>query len=143
MFINCGGEGVTVGDNYYEADESTSLYYISPSKTWAYSLSGEFLFSQSNSSIFIQNQTGGIHVPEADLYLNARLAPVFISYYVCLHEGKYIVALHFAEIVFREKESYSVLKKRAFDVYIQVRADVIQLILLFDTKLSTAICTIN
>ncbi|KAH0996858.1 hypothetical protein GBA52_020722 [Prunus armeniaca] len=119
LFINCGGEGLTVGDNYYEADESTSLYYISPSKTWAYSLSGDFLFSQSNSSNFIQNQPGGIHVPEADLYSNARLAPVFLSYYVCLHEGKYNVTLHFAEIVFREKESYSILKRRAFDVYIQ------------------------
>ncbi|CAL8999919.1 unnamed protein product [Prunus brigantina] len=119
LFINCGGEGVTVGDNYYEADESTSLYYISPSKTWAYSLSGDFLISESNSSIFIQNDPGGIHVPEEELYSNARLAPVFLSYYVCLHEGKYNVTLHFAEIVFSKKESYSILKRRAFDIYIQ------------------------
>ncbi|CAL8999937.1 unnamed protein product [Prunus brigantina] len=33
--------------------------------------------------------------------------------------SKYNVTLHFAEIVFREKESYSKLKRRAFDVYIQ------------------------
>ncbi|CAB4313718.1 unnamed protein product [Prunus armeniaca] len=34
-------------------------------------------------------------------------------------KGKYNVTLHFAEIVFREKESYSKLKRRVFDVYIQ------------------------
>ncbi|BFG34680.1 hypothetical protein CerSpe_209540 [Prunus speciosa] len=119
LFINCGGEGLTVGDKYYEADNSTSLYYISPSKTWGYSLSGDFLSPESNSSNFKQNQSFGIHVPEADLYSDARIAPVFLSYYACLHKGKYNVTLHFAEMVFREKESYSILKRRAFDVYIQ------------------------
>ncbi|BFG34678.1 hypothetical protein CerSpe_209520 [Prunus speciosa] len=119
LFINCGGEGLTVGDKYYEADNSTSLYYISPSKTWAYSLSGDFLSPESNSSNSAQTQSCGIHVPESDLYSNARIAPVFLSYYACLHKGKYNVTLHFAEIVFREKESYSILKRRAFDVYIQ------------------------
>ncbi|CAB4283209.1 unnamed protein product [Prunus armeniaca] len=120
LFINCGGEGLNVGDKYYEADNSTSLYYISPSKTWGYSLSGDFLSPDSNSSNFIQTQSYGIHVAESELYLNARIAPVFLSYYAfCLQKGKYNVALHFAEIVFREKESYSILKRRVFDVYIQ------------------------
>ncbi|CAB4313716.1 unnamed protein product [Prunus armeniaca] len=120
LFINCGGEGLNVGDKYYEADNSTSLYYISPSKTWGYSLSGDFLSPDSNSSNFIQTQSCGIHVAESDLYLNARIAPVFLSYYAfCLQKGKYNVTLHFAEIVFREKESYSKLKRRVFDVYIQ------------------------
>ncbi|XP_021824172.1 probable LRR receptor-like serine/threonine-protein kinase At1g53420 [Prunus avium] len=119
LFINCGGEGVNFGDKYYEADNSTSFYYISPSKTWGYSLSGDFLSPESNPSNFIQNQSFGIHVPEADLYSDARIAPVFLSYYACLHKGKYNVTLHFAEMVFREKESYSILKRRAFDVYIQ------------------------
>ncbi|XP_016646939.1 PREDICTED: probable LRR receptor-like serine/threonine-protein kinase At1g53420 [Prunus mume] len=120
LFINCGGEELTVGDEYYEADNSTSLYYISPSKTWGYSLSGDFLSPDSNSSNFIQTQSCGIHVAESDLYLNARIAPVFLSYYAfCLQKGKYNVTLHFAEIVFREKESYSKLKRRVFDVYIQ------------------------
>ncbi|KAL6276373.1 hypothetical protein ACE6H2_019974 [Prunus campanulata] len=119
LFINCGGEGLTVGDKYYEADNSTSLYYISPSKTWGYSLSGRYLSPESNSSNSIQTQSCGIHVPESELYSNARIAPVFLSYYACLHKGKYNVTLHFAEIVFREKESYSILKRRAFDVYIQ------------------------
>ncbi|XP_021832645.1 probable LRR receptor-like serine/threonine-protein kinase At1g53420 [Prunus avium] len=90
-----------------------------PSKTWGYSLSGDFFSTESNSSNFIQNQSFGIHVPEAELYSVARIAPVFLSYYAYLHKGKYNVALHFAEIVFREKESYSILKRRAFDVYIQ------------------------
>ncbi|XP_034218880.1 probable LRR receptor-like serine/threonine-protein kinase RFK1 [Prunus dulcis] len=106
LFINCGGEGLTVGDKYYEAHNSTSLYYISPSKTWGYSLSGQFLSPESNSSNFIQTQSCGIRVPESDLYLNARIAPVFLSYYACLHKGRYNVTLHSAEIVFREKESY-------------------------------------
>ncbi|VVA36143.1 PREDICTED: probable [Prunus dulcis] len=116
LFINCGGEGLTVGDKYYEAHNSTSLYYISPSKTWGYSLSGQFLSPESNSSNFIQTQSCGIRVPESDLYLNARIAPVFLSYYACLHKGRYNVTLHSAEIVFREKESYSILKRGAFDV---------------------------
>ncbi|XP_020420794.1 probable LRR receptor-like serine/threonine-protein kinase At1g53420 isoform X3 [Prunus persica] len=119
LFINCGGEGLTVGDKYYEADNSTSLYYISPSKTWGYSLSGD-LSPESNSSNFIQTQSCGIHVAESDLYLKARIAPLFLSYYAfCLQKGKYNVTLHFAEIVFKEKESYSILKRRVFDVYIQ------------------------
>ncbi|KAL7212742.1 hypothetical protein ACSBR2_015426 [Camellia fascicularis] len=44
----------------------------------------------------------------------------FVSYYEhCLANGKYIVTLHFAEITFRNNQSFQNLGRRIFDVHIQ------------------------
>jgi hypothetical protein len=56
-----------------------------------------------------------------ELYMNARLSPISLTYYLwCLANGKYTVRLHFAEIVIRGNRSFSSLGRRIFDVYIQV-----------------------
>ncbi|XP_042021027.1 probable leucine-rich repeat receptor-like serine/threonine-protein kinase At3g14840 [Salvia splendens] len=54
------------------------------------------------------------------LYRNARLSPLSLTYYgFCLINGNYTVNLHFAEIMFTDDRTYSSLRRRVFDVYIQ------------------------
>lgn len=56
-----------------------------------------------------------------DLYKNARLSPLSLTYYgFCLLNGNYTLKLHFAEIMFTDDKTYSSLGRRIFDVYVQV-----------------------
>ncbi|TQD86735.1 hypothetical protein C1H46_027758 [Malus baccata] len=120
LFINCGGEETTVGGNIYDQDNDTSLFYTSPKKNWAYSLSGDYGVIKSNSSDYIKSTTRGVSITEAPLYEKARLSPVSLKYYAfCLRNGRYNVTLHFHEIIYTDNADYTSLKKRAFDVYIQ------------------------
>ncbi|KAK3036920.1 hypothetical protein RJ639_030885, partial [Escallonia herrerae] len=85
---------------------------------WAYSCSGTFLSEDANSSNYQKNITCGI---SNNVYATARLCPVSLKYYgFCLLKGSYTVTLHFAEIVYSEREDHSILGERVFDVYIQV-----------------------
>ena len=121
MFINCGGEEIDIDGNLYYSDNKTSEFYVSEEGNWAYSTSGSFLSENANSSDYIRQVKCGISVSEAPLYEKARLSPASLKYYgLCLHEGKYNVTLHFAEILFGDEEDYSSSMKRIFDVYIQV-----------------------
>ncbi|XP_070662043.1 uncharacterized protein [Malus domestica] len=118
LFINCGGEETIVDGHQYDQDNDTSLFYTSPKKSWAYSLSGDFGVPESNTSNYIKSMTRGVH--EAPLYEKARFSPISLEYYVfCLRKGNYIVTLYFKEIVDSKDEDYSSLRKRVFDVYIQ------------------------
>ncbi|CAN6552637.1 unnamed protein product [Malus baccata var. baccata] len=118
LFINCGGEETIVDGHQYDQDNDTSLFYTSPKKSWAYSLSGDFGVPKSNTSNYIKSMTRGVH--EAPLYEKARFSPISLEYYVfCLRKGNYIVTLYFKEIVDSKDEDYSSLRKRVFDVYIQ------------------------
>nr|AMM42905.1 LRR-RLK [Vernicia fordii] len=137
LSINCGGEEVKFGKQNYENDTASSYFYQSPQGNWAYSLSGDYYSPNTqeseaysfsgdynlptiNASDYIKNLTCGVSVPEAQLYVNARAAPVSLTYYAfCLHQGKYNVKLMFAETSFAKREDYSELGKRVFDVYIQ------------------------
>ncbi|KAM2800584.1 hypothetical protein COP1_005289 [Malus domestica] len=120
LFINCGGEETTVLGNTYDQDNDTSLFYTSPKKNWAYSLSGDIGVLKSNTSDFIKSTTRGVSITEAPLYEKARLSPVSLKYYAfCLRKGKYNVMLHFHEIIYTDDADYTSLRKRAFDVYIQ------------------------
>ncbi|XP_068323476.1 probable LRR receptor-like serine/threonine-protein kinase At1g53430 [Pyrus communis] len=121
LFINCGGEETTVNGHKYDQDNDTSLFYTSPKKNWAYSLSGDFGAQNINTSDYIKRMTCGlVSNTEAPLYENARLSPVSLKYYAfCLRKGKYTVTLHFNEIVYNKNTDYTSLRKRAFDVYIQ------------------------
>ncbi|KAM1005296.1 hypothetical protein ACFX13_005430 [Malus domestica] len=120
LFINCGGEETTVGGNIYDQDNDTSLFYTSPKKNWAYSLSGDYGVIKSNSSDYIKSTTRGVSITEAPLYEKARLSPVSLKYYAfCLRNGRYNVTLHFHEIIYTDDADYTSLKKRVFDVYIQ------------------------
>ncbi|XP_062088182.1 probable LRR receptor-like serine/threonine-protein kinase At1g53420 isoform X2 [Humulus lupulus] len=133
MHINCGGEEKDIDGARYDQDNETALYGVNLSSNWAFSSSGSFLSTSTNSSDYIKKVKCGISVDEAPLYEKARLAPVSLNYYgYCLHNGNYSVTLHFAEIVYVDQDDddpdndYNSLKKRVFDIYIQgerVRTD--------------------
>ncbi|KAK2977048.1 hypothetical protein RJ640_011659 [Escallonia rubra] len=104
------------GNDYVEDDQKRS-YNVSSQNNWAYSCSGAFDSEIVNSSDYVKNTTYGI---SNDIYVTARLCHVSLKYYgFCLRQGKYVVKLHFAEIVYSEGEDHSILGERVFDVYIQ------------------------
>ncbi|KDP23972.1 hypothetical protein JCGZ_25360 [Jatropha curcas] len=120
LSINCGGEEVKFDKQKYENDTALSYFYESPQANWAYSFSGDYISPTINASGYIKNLTCGVSVPEAQLYVNARVAPVSLTYFAfCLRKGKYEVKLYFAETLFSKKEDHSIVGKRLFDVHIQ------------------------
>ncbi|KAL5706179.1 hypothetical protein ACHQM5_024382 [Ranunculus cassubicifolius] len=120
LHINCGGKGTIVNGSNYEEDTSNLPFYVSPDKKWAYSSSGDYLSSPLDPRNNTKNMTCGMPVPDAPLFASARISPLTLDYYgLCLRNGTYNVTLHFAEIVFWDKEDHSFLGKRLFDIYIQ------------------------
>ncbi|KAK6917837.1 Malectin domain [Dillenia turbinata] len=120
LFINCGGEEMPMNGVQYAQDNASSNYFVSPEGNWGYTFSGDYLATTTSSADLIRNMTCGILGPDAPLYTTARLAPLSLTYYgFCMHKGTYKVNLHFAEIVYSEKEDHSSIRKRVFDVYIQ------------------------
>ncbi|KAJ9153330.1 hypothetical protein P3X46_026778 [Hevea brasiliensis] len=118
LFINCGGPNLTVDGNEYDGDLSMTNFAKDPKGKWAYTCSGDFWSTTSNSSDYHKNMTCG--VSENSLYRTGRLCPVALSYYAfCLQDDLYNVTLHFAETVYTKEEDYSIMGKRVFDVYIQ------------------------
>lgn len=119
LFINCGGPQTLAEGNQYDEDNATTNFHSIPGK-WAYSCSGDFISTTSNSSDYVKKMTCGVSISEESLYKTARLCPVSLIYYgFCLHKGNYTVELHFAETVYTQDEDYSSLGTRIFDVYIQ------------------------
>ncbi|XP_037492982.1 probable LRR receptor-like serine/threonine-protein kinase RFK1 [Jatropha curcas] len=121
LSINCGGDQVKFDKQNYENDTAISNFYESPDGNWAYSFSGDFITPTTiTANGYIENLTCGVSVPEGDLYVNARVAPISLTYYAfCLRKGKYNIKLFFAETSFSKKEDHSILRKRIFDVHIQ------------------------
>ncbi|XP_011014920.1 PREDICTED: probable LRR receptor-like serine/threonine-protein kinase At1g53430, partial [Populus euphratica] len=118
LYINCGGGETVVDGKVFEADGSTSNYYIAPKENWAYSCSGDFGSETNGSGHYIKNGICGSS--ETQLYNSTRLCPLSLTYYgFCLFKGNYTVKLYFAETVYQSDEDYSNLGKRVFDVYIQ------------------------
>ncbi|PWA78767.1 serine-threonine/tyrosine-protein kinase catalytic domain-containing protein [Artemisia annua] len=121
VYINCGGPEATIGNKVYEADEDPggdTKFFHDPN-SWGFSSTGSQLdvketeYTSTNVSILTMNNS--------ELYTRARLSPFSLTYYGrCLVNGNYTVTLHFAEISFRDNQSYKSLGRRAFDVYIQV-----------------------
>ena len=123
LHINTGGDEHNIEGIRYEADNSTSNFYVNkPAYNWAYSCNGYFLAdSTADSRAFIQKVTCGAAVTDAPLYDEARLCPNSLKYYgFCLRNGNYTVSLYFSEIVFERNDDYSSSGKRVFDIYIQV-----------------------
>ncbi|XP_047266652.1 probable LRR receptor-like serine/threonine-protein kinase At1g53430 isoform X2 [Capsicum annuum] len=118
LYINCGGESVSVNGRVYEADvnprgEST---FFSRSN-WGYSSMGSFLWASRNEYILYDCQ---IQAGDAQLYSSARLSPISLKYYgFCLKSGVYDVKLHFAEISSSENKVSHSKAGRLFDVDIQ------------------------
>ncbi|KAF9664406.1 hypothetical protein SADUNF_Sadunf16G0015700 [Salix dunnii] len=119
LFINCGGARTNAEGNPYDEDISKETFFRVPG-TWAYSCSGDLIFTPYNSSDFVKNMTCGVSLSEESLYKTARFCPVSLKYYgFCLRRGSYTVELHFAETIYTQNEDYSSLGTRIFDVYIQ------------------------
>ncbi|KAK2985859.1 hypothetical protein RJ640_018725, partial [Escallonia rubra] len=124
--INCGGTQV-IGDEKprYEYEDDT-LDLGGPSKffqsvsNWGFSSTGHFLDNNSVNSYIIESSTSVLLGNNPDLYKDARLSPLSLTYYgYCLSDGSYKVNLHFAEIVFTDDKTYKSLGRRVFDIYIQ------------------------
>ncbi|KAK9024461.1 hypothetical protein V6N11_004623 [Hibiscus sabdariffa] len=118
LFINCGGEGMSVNGDDYEEDLSTlgpSNFFSSADK-WAYSSTGVYM---GNENAYYTVRTSSA-VNGLDFYKSARLAPLSLKYYgLCLLEGNYKVQLHFAEIMFSDNQTFVSLGSRLFDISIQ------------------------
>ncbi|XP_048129589.1 probable leucine-rich repeat receptor-like serine/threonine-protein kinase At3g14840 [Rhodamnia argentea] len=124
LFINCGGSGVTVGDITYSDDKAsaTASSFYGSGDYWAYSSTGHFPDDGQDSDTYIAENVSVLSTDDAhaQLYMNARLSPISLTYYgYCLINGTYNVSLHFAEITFTGNESYRSLGRRAFNIYIQ------------------------
>ncbi|KAK9025585.1 hypothetical protein V6N11_038448 [Hibiscus sabdariffa] len=118
LFINCGGEHMDINGNEFEEDLSTigpSNFFSSANK-WAYSSTGVYL---GNDGAHYTARASSA-VPGPAFYNSARLAPQSLKYYgLCLLRGNYNVTLHFAEIMYSDKETFESLGRRLFDVSIQ------------------------
>ncbi|KAJ0986280.1 hypothetical protein J5N97_004636 [Dioscorea zingiberensis] len=123
LFINCGGDEVTIGGNVYQEDQETQgpSYYKASGKNWAFSSTGYFVRKEEGKHIVSTNMSV-FNMPDSELYKTARLSPLSLKYYgLCLQNGNYTVNLHFAEIMFTDDQTFSSLGRRFFDVSIQGR----------------------
>ncbi|KAH7843772.1 hypothetical protein Vadar_020583 [Vaccinium darrowii] len=122
--INCGGKRVPLDRNtVYEADQDLggpSNFFQQSGTNWGFSGTGNFLDDDQTRDYFIGTNTSGLSMNNFELYVNARLSPISLTYYgFCLVNGNYTVDLHFVEIMFNTGNSYSSLGRRIFDIYIQ------------------------
>ncbi|KAL0443630.1 UNVERIFIED_CONTAM: putative leucine-rich repeat receptor-like serine/threonine-protein kinase, partial [Sesamum latifolium] len=124
LHINCGGRQAVEdkGPTYEDDSNSGGPSNFMPSMTnWGFSSTGHFLDDDRPRDSFIWANSSSISGENSQLYMDARLSPLSLTYYgFCLINGNYAVNLHFAEIMFTDDRTYSGLGRRIFDVYIQV-----------------------
>ncbi|KAF7146577.1 hypothetical protein RHSIM_Rhsim04G0035800 [Rhododendron simsii] len=121
--INCGGKEVSLDGNKYEGDDGDpgvpSKFYRSATN-WAFSSTGNFIDDGHSLDPFISTNSSRLYVNNSDLYMDARISPISLTYYgSCLVKGNYNITLYFAEIMFNDSKSYGRLGRRIFDIYIQ------------------------
>ncbi|KAK3025489.1 hypothetical protein RJ639_041570 [Escallonia herrerae] len=123
--INCGGKGVN-GDEKprftYEDDTNSGgpSNFFQSATNWGFSSTGHFLDSNNRKDTYIESSTSVLRGNNPDLYKDARLSPLSLTYYgYCLRDGNYTVHLHFAEIMFTDDKTYGSLGRHVFDIYIQ------------------------
>ncbi|KAL7218635.1 hypothetical protein ACSBR2_011822 [Camellia fascicularis] len=119
--INCGGQETFDGSTKFEDDLDLggAAKFIQHGTNWAFSSTGRFFDDDSQDS-WISTNISRLSMRNFELYTKARLSPISLTYYgFCLLNGKYIVKLHFAEIMFTDNETFSSLGRRIFDIYIQ------------------------
>ncbi|KAL2496547.1 putative leucine-rich repeat receptor-like serine/threonine-protein kinase [Forsythia ovata] len=122
--INCGGREVKVDDKgtTYEADLELGgpSNFVKSKTNWAFSSTGNFMDDARTKDTYIWDNISSISGQNPQLFMNARLSPLSLTYYgFCLENGNYNVTLHFAEIMFTDDRNYSSLGRRIFDVYVQ------------------------
>lgn len=121
--INCGGPTTRVGKLVFEEDQSIlgSQKFEHSREYWGSSSTGFFWDTQRDNFVYIPKNQTALHMEDPELYTTARVAPLTLTYYGrCLANGNYTVTIRFAEIVFRDGQTYASLGIRMFDVYIQV-----------------------
>ncbi|CAL5390973.1 unnamed protein product [Camellia sinensis] len=121
FYINCGGQETFDGSTKFEDDLDLggAAKFIQHGTNWAFSSTGRFFDDDSQDS-WISTNISRLSMRNFELYMTARLSPISLTYYgFCLLNGKYIVKLHFAEIMFTDNETFSSLGRRIFDIYIQ------------------------
>ncbi|KAK3025486.1 hypothetical protein RJ639_041567, partial [Escallonia herrerae] len=122
--INCGGKEVSSdqkpGYRYEDdTDSGSPSKFFQSGSNWGFSSTGHFLDDNRRDS-YIQSNTSVLRGNNPDLYKDARLSPLSLTYYgYCLRDGNYTVHLHFAEIMFTDDKTYGSLGRRVFDIYIQ------------------------
>jgi hypothetical protein len=120
--INCGGKAAAIGKIKYEEDgdpAGATKFYLR--ENWGFSSTGHFWDTTPSPDDYVATNASILTVNESELYTNARLSPLSITYYArCLANGNYTVKLHFAEIIIRGKRSFYSLGRRIFDIYVQV-----------------------
>ncbi|GLT67955.1 hypothetical protein SLA2020_402270 [Shorea laevis] len=122
LYINCGGEVIEIGNTTYEDDSNSAgpSTFLESGENWALSNTGRFLDAGPNELRFISTNQSELSMKDYQLYLNARLSAISLTYYAfCMGDGNYTVNLHFAEIMFSDDKTYSSLGRRIFSIYIQ------------------------
>ncbi|KAK1424853.1 hypothetical protein QVD17_20193 [Tagetes erecta] len=122
VHINCGGEEVTIGGTDYEADDHDSgdATFVPSNDHWGISSTGSLWNTNNTLDEYVATNVSILTMNDSQLYTKARHSPLSLTYYGrCLANGRYKVTLHFAEIVFRDNQSYHGLGRRIFDVYVQ------------------------
>ncbi|XP_028966121.2 probable leucine-rich repeat receptor-like serine/threonine-protein kinase At3g14840 isoform X2 [Malus domestica] len=122
LHINCGGTATTVGGVDFEADTDLGgpAKFVPVRPMWGISTTGHFWDANPTSNDYIANNISILGMDNSELYTNARLSPLSLTYYArCLGNGNYTVRLHFSEIIIRDNRSFYSLGRRIFDVYIQ------------------------
>ncbi|KAG7957027.1 hypothetical protein I3843_11G154000 [Carya illinoinensis] len=123
LHINCGGKEVTLDRSATYNDDTNDVgpsSFFQSSHNWAFSSTGYFLDDDRPTKTYIWKNSSRLSMNNPELYMNARLSPLSLTYYAfCLESGNYTVNLHFAEIMFTDDKTYSSLGRRIFDVYIQ------------------------
>lgn len=121
LHINCGGRETVINGTTYQADGEeggASMFYFDDD--WALSSTGYFMDDDVSSDNYIATNTSVLSMPNADLYTEARISPLSLTYYgLCMFTGSYTVELHFAETVFQDDNKFDSLGKRLFNVFIQ------------------------
>ncbi|XP_058071766.1 probable LRR receptor-like serine/threonine-protein kinase At1g56140 isoform X4 [Magnolia sinica] len=119
--IKCGGRGMTSSDGtVYENDNEalgTATYYVTDETRWAISNAG--LFAENNNASYIRSSSSQfLNTLDPELFLTARISPVSLRYYgLGLENGKYTIALQFAEIAI--ENTWQGVGRRVFDIYVQ------------------------
>lgn len=126
LHINCGGKEETIDGVKFEGEEDTGepLQFYSSETNWAFSNSGSFLDGYDTD--YVARNSSALSMINSTLYETARISPMSLTYYVyCMAIGNYTIRLHFAEIMFTNDKNYSSLGRRIFDVYVQVKNDIV------------------
>ncbi|KAF2918537.1 hypothetical protein DAI22_08g064600 [Oryza sativa Japonica Group] len=122
--VDCGGSRSVKSDDkfIYESDGANlqgASYYVTRPVRWGVSNTGKFYMGEPNRSYIIYTSNQFNKTLDSELFQTARTSPSSLRYYgIGLKNGKYIVALKFAEI-FPDGQIWQSMGRRIFDIYIQ------------------------